>query len=238
MVRPAKLAVYLLAVLGSAIAQNAPTISPAQDTPFAVPLSAVYKLEPGDDIEIRFVTNTEYNDRAVIRPDGRISLLTRGEILAAGLTIEELTARIKESYSFLKNPDPTVQVRGFANRRIYVGGEVMRPGPVSILGPKTIAEAVMESGGLRETAVRGSVILIRKTAEGKAATYIVPMYRRGAAEREDATTTTLQPYDVVLVRESTISKLDRGVDQYIRRMIPGLLTAGFTYLHGNTFVPR
>jgi protein involved in polysaccharide export with SLBB domain len=238
MTRSATLPIYLLAVLGPAIAQNAQPISRAQGTQPAVPLSPVYKLEPGDDIEIRFVTSTEYNDRVVIRPDGRISLLSRGEILAAGLTVAELTASIKESYSFLKNPDPTVQVRGFANRRIYVGGEVARPGPVPIMGPKTIAEAVMESGGLRETAHRQSVILIRKSAEETAATYIVPMYRRGAARGQDATTTMLQPYDVVLVTESTIAKLDRGVDQYIRRMIPGLLTAGFTYLRGNSFVPR
>ena len=47
----------------------------------------------------------------------------------------------------------------------------------------------------------------------------------------------LQPFDVVLVPESRIARMDRWVDQYIRQLIPVTLTAGFTYLAtGSTVV--
>jgi len=208
---------------------------PPQEAP-AIALEPIYHLQPGDEIEVRFVQNSEYNERGQIRPDGRISLPEIGEIVAAGSTVEEFTAKVKVAYSFLRNPDPTVQVRGFANRRIFVGGEVARPGMVALTGPKTVTEAIMESGGLRETAHRGSVVLIRRGPDGNPVTYGVQMYRSGKGP--DATSTMVQPYDVVVVTESTIAKLDRVVDQYIRRMVPGLLTAGFTYLEGkNSFVP-
>jgi polysaccharide export outer membrane protein len=216
------------------VAQTVSTPPPAA-TP-AIALEPVYHLQPGDEIEVRFVQNSEYNERGQIRPDGRISLPEIGEIVAAGSTVEEFTARVKAAYSFLRNPDPTVQVRAFANRRIFVGGEVARPGMVPLTGPKTVTEAIMESGGLRETAHRGSVILIRRGPDGNPVTSGIQMYRSGKGP--DATSTVLQPYDVVVVPESTIAKLDRVVDQYIRRMVPGLLTAGFTYLEGkNSFVP-
>jgi polysaccharide export outer membrane protein len=202
-----------------------------------VAMEAPYRLEPGDEIEIRFVTHADYNERGHIRPDGRFSLPGVGEITAAGLTVEELRTQLLGYYKFLRNPDPTVQVRAYGNRKVFVGGDVARPGPVLMYGPKTVAEAVVECGGMRETAHRGSVILIRRGADGKPVTYRVGMYTQGKGQ--DATTTVLQPYDVVVITESSIAKLDRAVDQYIRRMIPGLLTAGFTYLSGRgTFVPR
>jgi protein involved in polysaccharide export with SLBB domain len=233
------LALFLSLTLGAIFCcvDVAQTVSaPPPAAPPAIALEQVYRLQPGDEIEVRFIEHSEYNEHGQIRPDGRISLPEVGELLAAGSTVEEFTAKVKTAYSFLRNPDPTVQVRGFANRRIFVGGEVARPGMVALTGPKTVTEAIMESGGLRETAHRGSVVLIRRGSDGNPVTYAIQMYRSGKGP--DATSTMLQPYDVVVVTESTIAKLDRVVDQYIRRMVPGLLTAGFTYLEGkNSFVP-
>jgi len=196
-----------------------------------------YRLEPGDEIELRFVLNPEYNERAQIRPDGRISLPGVGETTAAGVTVAELTAQLKAAYKFLRNPDPLVQVRSYGNRKVYVGGEVAHPGALVVLGPKTVAQAIVESGGIKESAHRSAVILIRRTPAGTPATYDVAMNRAGKGP--DATTTLVQPFDVILVPESRISKLDRAVDQYVRRMIPALLSGGFTYLYGNSqFVPK
>jgi protein involved in polysaccharide export with SLBB domain len=206
--------------------------------PAPAALETAYRLEAGDEIEVKFVLNPEYNERAQIRPDGRVSLPGIGEITAAGATVADLTAQLKSAYKFLRNPDPTVEVRSYGNRRVYVGGEVVHPGAQVVLGPKTVVQAIVESGGVKESAHRGSVILIRRTPEGIPATFNVAMNRGGKAP--DATTTMVQPFDVILVPESGISKLDRAVDQYVRKMIPALLTGGFTYLYGNTntYVPR
>jgi polysaccharide export outer membrane protein len=153
-----------------------------------------------------------------------------GEIKAAGLTVAELSSQTQGLYTTLKRPDLTVQVRSFANRKVFVGGEVLRPGPLMILGPKTVAEAIIESGGMKESARRGSVVLIRRTKDGTPAKFDIPTTWKGNGPK--TTNVALEPYDVVLVTESGISKADRAVDQYIRRLIPGLVTGGFTYLFG------
>ncbi len=209
-----------------------------QVAPARVEYEQAYRLEPGDEIEVRFVYNTDFNERAQIRPDGRVSMPGLGEVVAGGLTVGEFAGRLEAAYQpTLKRPDLTVQVRSFANRKVYVGGEVARPGPLMIMGPKTVAEAIIEAGGMRENAKRSHVILIRRSAAGVPSTQQIAMSQRGRSP--NATGFLLQPYDVVLVTESGISKADRAVDQYIRRMIPGLLTGGFTYLLGNAaFVPR
>ena len=197
-----------------------------------------YTLEPGDEIEVRFVYNRDFNERAQIRPDGRISLPALGEVVAGGRTVGDFAAKLEEAYRpTLKRPDLTVQVRSFANQKVYVGGEVAHAGPLMIMGPKTVAEAIIESGGMKESANHGHVMLIRRTANGTASTQQIAMSLKGKGQ--DATVFMLQPYDVVLVTESGISKADRAVDQYIRRMIPGLLTGGFTYLlGGGAYVPK
>jgi hypothetical protein len=46
----------------------------------------------------------------------------------------------------------------------------------------------------------------------------------------------LQPLDVVVVHESGVAKANRAVDQYIRQMVPVLLTGGFTYLFNSAVI--
>src|SRR5262249_12551090 len=145
-------------LLESMIASPAPQATqlpnPEAVLPARVMVEAPYRLEPGDEIEVRFILHPEYNERASIRPDGCVSLPGIGEISLAGVTIAELTVQLKNSYQFLRNPDPLVQVRSFGNRKVYVGGEVNRPGPQVMLGPKTVAQAIVESGGMKESARR------------------------------------------------------------------------------------
>jgi polysaccharide export outer membrane protein len=213
--------------------------SPATPAQPAAGASESYRLAPGDEVEIRFFYNPELNDRAPIRPDGRLSIPLMGELNIAGLTVAELTARLKDFFkSQLQKPELTVQVRGFTNQRIFVGGEVARAGVLPLVGTKTILEAIIESGGFKESSQRSSVLLIRRDASGNPSKMQVSLNDNATGPR--ASSTFLQPYDVVLVSESGISKADRVVDQYLRRMIPVLLTSGFTYLAGtgSAFVPH
>ena len=46
--------------------------------------------------------------------------------------------------------------------------------------------------------------------------------------------TTLQPFDVVYVPRSAISRIDHFIDQYIRQVLPINVSAGFSYLFGGT----
>lgn len=214
------------------------------EPPAAVPAPATesaYRLAAGDTITILLFYNPEFNTKTMIRPDGKISMPLLGEISVVGLTIDELTARLTELYKgTIRQPAVTIQVDTFANRRIFVGGEVSRPGMFPLTGHETLLSALYEAGGLTKAARRSEVTVIRRSEKG--APEYIPVSLKGVGATKDAGGLTaafvLQPLDVVLVHESGVSKANRVVDQYIRQMIPALLTGGFTYiLNGTTFTP-
>jgi protein involved in polysaccharide export with SLBB domain len=102
----------------------------------------------------------------------------------------------------------------------------------------TLLDAIMEAGGNRTTGSDSEVVLIRKSDEGRALRY--KLFLTPKTENEpDAGSIRLQPFDVVLVPETRIARIDRWVDEHIRQLVPLTLTAGFTYLSssGTILIP-
>ncbi|NIT01074.1 MAG: sugar transporter, partial [Candidatus Latescibacteria bacterium] len=95
-----------------------------------------YVIQPGDQLDIKFYYNSELNEQVTVRPDGRISLQLANETAAAGKTPAELTQLLTEKYSRdLKKPEITVIVRSFSALKVFVGGEVNRPGILDLTRP-------------------------------------------------------------------------------------------------------
>ena len=83
-----------------------------------------YRIQAGDQVDVRFPLNPELNVLSVVRPDGRISLKLVGEVQAEGHTPAELAQELKKTYSTeLRDPEIAVIVRGMA-ARIYVDGQI------------------------------------------------------------------------------------------------------------------
>lgn len=73
-----------------------------------------YRVQVGDLLDVKFFFNPDLNQEASVRPDGRISLQLIGEVMASGLTVEELKILLKQRYeNELKNPSITVILRSF-----------------------------------------------------------------------------------------------------------------------------
>lgn len=216
-------ALALAAVIGFAQAPPKPAV--AGELP--------YRLAPGDVIDIKLFFNPELNEQVQIRPDGQISLQLAGEVTLAGLTIREASDMLEEVYrKELRTPRVTIQVKTFGARKIYVTGEVLRPGPLLLSSPTTLFEAISEAGGIKNTGNRDLAILIRKGADGKPIGRKVALMLHGSITADAAT--PLTPFDVVIVPESKIARVDRWVDQNIRQLIPINTSAGFTYLFQNS----
>lgn len=195
-----------------------------------------YLLEAGDQIEIRFFYNPELNDKVEIRPDGKISMALVGQVQASNLSVAGLTEHLVGLYRpILKQAELTVQVRSFAGRKFIVGGDVQRPGVFPLVGGQTVLGAIMEAGGLRPTSKRDRVILVRRGAAGTPETIEISLKRQGRNLPGQALT-EIQPYDLVLVDESGVAKANRFIEQNITRMLPVVLTGGFSYLFGGTFI--
>ncbi len=179
-----------------------------------------YLIQPGDQLDIKFFYNPELNEQITVRPDGRIALQLAGEIKTAGLTPAQLTTFLTKTYSAeLNNPKITVIVRTFNSQRVYVDGEVNRPGLIVLLAPTTALQSIAQAGGLKDTARSDEVILIRRGTDNRVMSTMLNLDK--AIDGTDATQDVpLVPYDVVYVPKSHIANVDVWVDQYIRRLIP------------------
>jgi len=217
----------------AALALIAVGCSPAAKAPPAANLQAIqaaqaaapppdqeYKIQVGDQLDIKFFYNAELNEQVIVRPDGRISLQLVQEIVATGLTPSELMKVLVEKYSAeLKKPEVTVIVRSFGAQKIYVDGEVNKPGMVPILGLMTALQAISQAGGMKETAQVSEVLIIRRGAGNRPMAFPVNLDKAldGTDMSQDI---ALAPFDIVYVPRSTIANVNVWVDQYIRKNIP------------------
>jgi protein involved in polysaccharide export with SLBB domain len=197
----------------------------------APPAPKPYVIQNGDVLDVRFFFNPELNEQNVqVRPDGCISLQIAGDVQLAGKTVEQARKDIEAIFAKeVKTARVSIQIRTFGAEKVYVSGEVPRPGLISLTSPLNLLAAISDAGGITKLGDRNRVVLIRKTPEGTPARLEVKLFAAGKPTPQAMM--PLQAFDVVLVPESKIARADRWVDQWIRQLIPANLNAGFQYLY-------
>src|SRR5579871_4427505 len=119
--------------------------TPAKSTPPAVTSvvpDADYKIGPQDVVRIDVWKEPEISRTTPVRPDGRISLPLLNDVQAAGLTPTQLANNISEGLKkFITNPQVTVGVNEINSRRVYVTGEVLKPGAFPLQAGMTVLQA-------------------------------------------------------------------------------------------------
>ncbi|HXJ35632.1 MAG TPA: polysaccharide biosynthesis/export family protein [Candidatus Eisenbacteria bacterium] len=187
-----------------------------------------YRIQAYDELHVRFTYQPELNEQIPVRPDGRISLATTGEIAVIGLTPTELERLVERRSSHrLRKPEVVVVVTKVAEQRAYIGGEVLRPGYVVLQRDMTPLQAVLQSGGFRPTAKLDSVVLMTPGPDGRftaARMNMDQVVNDGVPER-----VRLHPGDVVYVPRTWIADANIVVDQYVRGLIPALPRVGVGY---------
>jgi len=177
-------------------------------------------LRAGDEVDIRFFYTPNLNVTQTVRTDGMISMPLIGEVKAEGLTPAELSEKLKSLYKGeLLEPEVTVIVKSQWWRRIYIGGQVRRPGAYPIPAPTTVMQAIMEAGGPREDyAELRNVLIIRQDGDRRKIGSIDLASAFGRKAPEDgrgAPVFYLQPGDIVYVPETRIVEINRWLDQHI-----------------------
>ncbi|MCM0082867.1 polysaccharide export protein [Geomonas sp. Red32] len=187
-----------------------------------------YRIQPGDQLDVKFFYNPELNEQLVVRSDGRITLQLINDIVAAGLTPSELTASLTRAYSGeLSNPKVAVIVRVSVGDRVYVDGEVNRAGLVQLVGPTTVLQSIAQAGGMKESARSGEVIVLRRGDDSKIS--VIALNMDDALNGHDVgQDMLLRPNDIVYVPRSAISNINVWVDQYIRKNVPVPIGLGYT----------
>jgi polysaccharide export outer membrane protein len=105
-----------------------------------------YRVLPPDVLQINSIHVSDINNFKVeVRPDGKINLPLLGEVAVAGNTPAEIEAVLKaRAREFYEEVDATVQVAEFKSQKIYVFGQVARPGPLPWTGTDTVLDVLAQ----------------------------------------------------------------------------------------------
>lgn len=133
---------------------------------------ADYVIGPEDVLAVLFWREKDLSvEEVVVRPDGMITLPLLNDVRAAGLTPEELRdALAKAASRFVEDPSATVVVRQINSRKVFVTGQVGRPGAYPLLGQTTVLQAIAQAGGLLEYA-KANDILVMRQVNGRTQTF-------------------------------------------------------------------
>ena len=142
-----------------------PLVSPPTATPVAPPLEIPpgYTIGTDDVLNVMFWRDKEMTADVVVRPDGRITLPLVNDIVAVGLTPEQLRDRIKaEASRYVEEPSVTVVVKQINSRRVFITGMVGKPGAYPMTKAITVLQLISLAGGLDEYANSKNIMIMRR----------------------------------------------------------------------------
>lgn len=136
-----------------------------------------YILGPGDSLQVELLDLPELSGVFSIGPDGTIYLPRLRALYVEGLTVEELRYFLTEQFrAYVKSPQVYVSPVGYRPIRIYVSGEVRRPGYYTLSGvqnpasditdTETSSQATSISGGSSSATLFPTVFDAIRTAQG------------------------------------------------------------------------
>lgn len=127
-----------------------------------------YRLGQEDVVEVMVFQSGDLSRTVPVRPDGKISLPLLGDVEAEGKTGNQLAAELEQKLAgYIQSPHVTVIVREVNAPRVFVIGEVVRPGAYPLRGRLDVIQALALAGGLGDFASKGGILLIRKGPEGE-----------------------------------------------------------------------
>lgn len=138
--------------VSAASAENAASVAPP----------AGYVIGADDLLSIRFWADAQLSTDVVVRPDGKISVPLLNDVQAAGMGPEQLNQALKKAASkFIEDPDVTVIVREIRSRKVYVLGQVAKPGPVQLNTDMNVLQVLAAVGGISEYANKEDIVIVR-----------------------------------------------------------------------------
>jgi polysaccharide biosynthesis/export protein len=138
------------------------TKAPSSTTAPGAPLPSDYVIGVDDVLSVVFWKEKDLSADVVVRPDGKISLPMLNDVPAAGMTPEQLARTIEQTaLKYVREPGATVMVREIRSRKVYIVGEVGKPGTFPLASEMTVLQAIAEAGGLLEHAKKSDVAIVR-----------------------------------------------------------------------------
>jgi polysaccharide biosynthesis/export protein len=143
----------------------APASAPIVNTGVQTP--ADFIIGSDDVLNIVFWRDKDMSTEVQVRPDGKISLPLLNDVQASGLTPEQLRLSIVEKADkLLEDPSVSVVVKTINSRRVYITGQVGKPGIYPLLEKTTVLQLIAMAGGVGDYADSKKIQIVR-TENGK-----------------------------------------------------------------------
>jgi protein involved in polysaccharide export with SLBB domain len=182
-----------------------------------------YILQPPDVVKVYCTKVAEINNQQQqIRPDGKISYESIGEVQAAGKTPAELTVILREKIlelykaQLIDEKSIDLRVEAFQSKRYYVLGEVYSPGPKLYTGRDTVLFALAQAR-LSPTAWPDRVQVIRPSSEEGVKPYIFEVnFNRMSAHGDTTKNVMLQEGDIIYVPPTVLAWIAMRIEEVLR----------------------
>ena len=156
-----------------------------------------YVIGPEDVLHVAVWREADLTATLPVRPDGKISLPLLNDVQASGLTPQQLAASVTEKLKkYIADPRVTVVVTQINSKRVFMVGEVLHPGPMSMIANMTVLQA-LSSAGLNQFANTKRIYVLR-TENGKQQKLPVN-YRKLVKGEQIEQNYLLQPGDEIVV---------------------------------------
>jgi polysaccharide export outer membrane protein len=122
-----------------------------------------YRIGPGDVLKITVWGHEDLTRSAVVAADGRMPFPLIGDVPVASLTPTQLEVRLRERLGeYVVAPQVTVVVQEYRSQKVFVLGEVEKPGTYALTSQTqaTLLDILSQAGGPSKTAGR-QIIVVR-----------------------------------------------------------------------------
>ncbi len=163
--------------------------------------SGAYTVKPGDILEVSVWKEEDLQREVLVRPDGRFSFPLTGDVVATGKTVEDLRAEITSSLQrFIPDLLVTVTVMEIRGNKIYIIGQVNKPGEFIMNPSVDVMQALSMAGGTTAYASLNSIVILRRDSGGmqRAISFAYKDVERGRSLEQNI---VLVAGDVVVVPE-------------------------------------
>jgi polysaccharide export outer membrane protein len=197
------------------LGRSAEAAAPADETArastpnLAAPLVGLgkdYRVGPNDlmDVEVYELDNLKRTVR--VNAAGTISLPLIGQVMVAGLSSQEVEARIADRYreKYIQNPQVSVFIKEFTTERITVEGAVTKPGIFPLAGQMTLLRALAMAGGFGPIADASQVMLFRTNEQRVREVQVFDVDKIRSGKSDDP---VIRGDDLIVVQQNSTRKL-------------------------------
>ena len=136
--------------------------------------AADYLMRPGDELYITVTQEPDLSNSTtnpnpfLVRPDGKVSFPMVGEIDAQGMTVAQFTDTLRNGLSkYIVNPDVAVNIAKLGTVRVYVFGEINRPGVYQLEKSHRVLDAIGAANGFNWDTAKKKIFLIHQDEPDK-----------------------------------------------------------------------